>query len=203
MATVPSIPGFSKEQVGGLITLFNTMIEEKLNQRFGSTQPPALPPAPQPIKKQEVEKLQPYVEKSKDNTMAITLKNLSYPDFFSFIDMLENVAYTYTIGQLITKSIIATTVLRDDEPQKWYTTLISRFMKHIAAIARRPCPIGFSAFKKFWFSEKPSIDSFCSGRKAPEGFLMVKIRHVQHLLRPLMLHKHAQLLDFDHTGYKI
>ena len=94
------------------------MIEEKLNQRFGSTQPPALPPAPQPIKKQEVEKLQPYVEKSKDNTMAITLKNLSYPDFFSFIDMLENVAYTYTIGQLITKSIIATTVLRDDEPQK-------------------------------------------------------------------------------------
>jgi len=151
------------------------MIEEKLNQRFGSTQPPALPPAPQPIKKQEVEKLQPYVEKSKDNTMAITLKNLSYPDFFSFIDMLENVAYTYTIGQLITKSIIATTVLRDDEPQKWYTTLISRFMKHIAAIARRPCPIGFSAFKKFWFSEKPSIDSFCSGRKAPEGFLMVNL----------------------------
>ncbi len=51
-----------------------------------------------PIKKQEVEKLQPYVEKSKDNTMAITLKNLSYPDFFSFIDMLENVAYTYTIS---------------------------------------------------------------------------------------------------------
>jgi len=134
MATVPSIPGFSKEQVGGLITLFDTMIKEKLNQRFGSTQPPishpnpALPLAPEPVKKQEVEKLQPYVEKSKDNTMAITLKNLSYPDFFSFIDMLENVAYTYTTSQSMA-SCFATIILRDHEPQKWYTTLIGRFMK--------------------------------------------------------------------------
>ncbi len=61
------------------------MIEEKLNQRFGSTQPPISHPnlalllAPELVKKQEVEKLQPYVEKSKDNTIVITLKNLSYP----------------------------------------------------------------------------------------------------------------------------
>ncbi len=163
MATVPSIPGFSNEQVGGLITLFDTMIEKKLNQWFGSTHTPIYhpnptpPPAPQPIKKQEVkkpikkqevEKLQPYVEKSKDKTMAITLKNLSYPDFFSSTIKPQDVAYT--IGQLMTKSIIAITVLRDDEPQKWYTTLIGRFMRYTAATATLiPYPIGFSAFKRF------------------------------------------------------
>jgi len=30
--------------------------------------------------------------------------------------------------------------------------------------------IGFSAFKKFYFSEKPLIDSFYSGRRPLEGF---------------------------------
>jgi len=95
-----------------------------------------------------LEKLQPYVEESKDNTMAIALKNLSHPDFFSSTIKPQYVAYT--IGQLITKSIIAITVLRDDEPQKWYTTLISRFMRYTAATATLiPYPIGFSAFKRF------------------------------------------------------
>jgi len=54
------------------------------------------------------------VEKSKDNTIAITLKNLSYPDFFLFIDMLENVAYTYTTSQLIA-SYFVIIILRDHE----------------------------------------------------------------------------------------
>ncbi len=74
--------------------------------------------------------------KQVDNTKAIALKNTSYPAFYSFVEVINELStYTSTNSDY---TCVASIMLRDHEPQKWYTTLIGRFMKHNASNPAKP-----------------------------------------------------------------
>jgi len=90
--------------------------------------------------------------KQVDNTKAMALKNTSYPAFYSFVEVINKLStYTSTDSDYI---CVAWIMLRDHEPQKWYTTLIGRFIKTRTRPRKiRPCQIGLAHQTTYIFGE--------------------------------------------------